>query len=95
MSAMQKYINALCKGDILKARDMIWATAAIIPPRDCPLTTAAMYSLENLLAIPTRPPMKTALAARIKKGIKSVRSESTITYSGASSLLAPLEIGLY
>lgn len=63
MSAIMKYISALCRGDILNARDIIWAMAAIIPPRACPLTTAAMYSLENLLAIPTKPPMKTALAA--------------------------------
>lgn len=65
MSAMMKYIRALCCGDILKARDMIWAMAAMIPPRDCPLITAAMYSLEKRLAIPTRPPMKMALAAGI------------------------------
>lgn len=46
---------------------MIWATAAIIPPRDWPLTTAAMYSLEKRLAMPTRPPMKTAAAAENEK----------------------------
>lgn len=65
-SAIMKYIKALCCGDILKANDIIWATAAMIPPNDCPLTTAAMYSFEKRLAIPTKPPMNTALAAEKK-----------------------------
>lgn len=71
MSAITKYMSALWSGEILKARDMIWAMAASMPPRDCPLTTAAMYSFENLLAMPTKPPMKTALAAEREKGVQN------------------------
>lgn len=66
ISAITKYMRALCRGDTLKASDMICARAAMMPPKDWPLTTAAMYSLENLLAMPTRPPMNTALAAENK-----------------------------